>query len=632
MKITFKKKLLLVAITSLLFIPLLADTARGGDSIPESVLTAKDPSLTAEFGLSIAVSGNRIVVGAPFNGSAAYVFTRDGDTWDAGYQLPLPPSGADYFGWDVAISGDTVIVAAFDSMTPEGSAHVYRYVEGNWNYEAELISGLGVGASVAIDGDIALVGAIIQNSGGSAYVFVYDKENSTWQPEAELTALTSFPLFFGWDVAISGNTAVVGAPSFSNPQEGTAHVFNRSVTGEEKTWTEIDTPLSTNSPVPEAYFGAAVAIDGTTVVVGEPPNLNLYTGTYDRLGSAHVFRLNPDDGSWERESLPIPVANGFGNSVDISENTIVVGAPLDNFNKVPEVSRVGATYVFARVGEAWIPSDTPLLLASDGGDSDQFGWSVAIDSDTVAVGAPFWDYSDDVKDASGAAYVYTLPSASQPPIAEAIADPEKAKEGQKVFLEGSGDDPDGDPLKLEYLWEQIETGGPPVELFDPTEPTAYFFAPELTNGCETLTFQLTVTDDQGEPSKPAEVQVKVRPYNTVHAKLGGEHRHWWYWHKYTFDGSSGDEITIRLEADPDGWHRGEKATLILKDKTRGVRLLETKKGSLPLELSTPLEADGKYAVYVFKQPWFWFWRDNSFEGDYILTLDGTCGRFGTSCR
>jgi hypothetical protein len=315
--------------------------------------------------------------------------------------------------------------------------------------------------------------------------------------------------------------------------------------------------------------------------------------------------------------------------VDVSGNTIVVGAPLDNFNKVVEGSKPGATYVFTYVDGSWIESDTPLL-ASDGGDTDQFGWSVAMDGETVAVGAPFWDYPND--DAGGAAYAFTLASTNQPPTAEAKADPEEAKEGKQVFLNGHGADPDGDPPKLKYLWEEVDTGGLDVELFDSTEPTAYFFAPELTNGCADLTFQLTVTDHKGELSEPVLVKVKVRPNNEIHAKLEGKRRHGWYWHKYTFDGSCGDEITIRLEADPDGWHRGEKATLILKDKTKGVRLSETKKGSLPLSISTTLEADGKYAVYVFRKPRIRSWRHNTFEGDYILTLEGACGKLGTSYR
>ena len=156
----------------------------------------------------------------------------------------------------------------------------------------------------------------------------------------------------------------------------------------------------------------------------------------------------------------------------------------------------------------------------------------------------------EIQDA-GAAYVFVD---NEPPVAVVSWDPQEGiVEGDLVTLIGSGsEDPDGDPLT--YQWEQTETGGPHVELSDPTTPDPTFIAPELSDGCDTLTFQLTVTEDVdgGLSSDPAEVRIKVLPNNKIYANLGGKHRHWLYWHKYTFDGSDGDEVTIRLKADTDG--------------------------------------------------------------------------------
>ena len=136
-------------------------------------------------------------------------------------------------------------------------------------------------------------------------------------------------------------------------------------------------------------------------------------------------------------------------------------------------------------------------------------------------------------------------------------------------------------------------------------------------------------------SDAAEVKIEVLPNNTIHAKLGGKHRHWLYLHKYSFYGHDKDQAVLKLEADTNGWHRGGKATLILKDNIKGTRLFETKRGSLPLEVNATLPADGKYTVYVLKPPWFWsWWGHKRFEGDYILSLEGTCGKLvqGSKCK
>jgi hypothetical protein len=157
-------------------------------------------------------------------------------------------------------------------------------------------------------------------------------------------------------------------------------------------------------------------------------------------------------------------------------------------------------------------------------------------------------------------------------------------------------------------------------------------APELSDGCDTLIFQLTVTEDfdGGQTSEPVTVKIEVLPNNTIHSKLESKHRHWLYWHKYTFEGVRDQVVTLDLKADPDGLYDGKKATLILKDKIGGVRLSEKDRGELPNTVTATLPADGKYVVYVVKQ--HWFCRGKNFSGDYILTLEGTCGKLNRASR
>ena len=157
-----------------------------------------------------------------------------------------------------------------------------------------------------------------------------------------------------------------------------------------------------------------------------------------------------------------------------------------------------------------------------------------------------------------------------------------------------------------------------------------FVAPELSEGCDTLTFQLTVTEDfdGGLTSEPVTVEIRVLPDNKIYSELSRKHRHWLYWHKYEFEGVRDEAVTINFEPNSDGQYWGNRATLILKDKIRGVRFYKKDRSGLPNTITATLPADGKYVVYVVKQPWFC--RGKNFRGDYILTLEGTCGKLRKS--
>jgi hypothetical protein len=132
------------------------------------------------------------------------------------------------------------------------------------------------GYAVAVSGNTAVIGAAYKNDqSGVAYVFVL--RGTTWVQQAELTASDAAPLDqFGSLVALCGNIAVIGARAKNNGT-GAAYVFVRS----GSVWTQ-QAELTPPAGVPAAFFGNAVAVGGTTVVVGEP-------GDFDVAGSAYVF-------------------------------------------------------------------------------------------------------------------------------------------------------------------------------------------------------------------------------------------------------------------------------------------------------------------------------------------------------
>ena len=313
----------------------------------------------------------------------------------------LDTSAFDGFGHSVAISGDTAVVGTagvYDSSEGPGSAYVYTLSHGFWIQQAKLTptDRIGThlfGTSVAISGDTVVVGKdeVDEDSGfesGAAYVFT--RSNGVWAQQAKLTASDGAAYdSFGTSVAVSGDTMVVGARFDDNATggSGSAYVFTMS----DGIWTQ-EAKLTASDAANIKGFGGSVAISGNTVVVGASDS--------DKAGSAYVFtRLS---GLWTQQAklTASDVARGdlFGASLAISNETIVVGASQDD----DMGSNSGSAYVFTRSDGVW--TQQAKLIASDVARGDLFGASVAVSNDTVVVGA---SQDDDAGRDSGSTYVFT---------------------------------------------------------------------------------------------------------------------------------------------------------------------------------------------------------------------------------
>jgi len=195
----------------------------------DAMLTAADGAAEDVFGNSVAISGDTMVVGADGDDGrrgSAYVFVRSGGTWTQQSKLTASDGAAnDLFGSSVAVSGDTVVVGAYSDDMRQGSAYVFVKPGGGWSdmtqtaklTESHRAEGEIFGWSVAVSGDTVVVGAPadgigVENPQG-AYVFV--KPGGGWSDmteTAKLTASDGYVFdFFGASVAASGNTVVVGA-------------------------------------------------------------------------------------------------------------------------------------------------------------------------------------------------------------------------------------------------------------------------------------------------------------------------------------------------------------------------------------------------------------------------------------
>jgi hypothetical protein len=206
-------------------------TGSGATWSQRAELTASDGAAGDEFGWSVAIAKSAVVVGAPGNQGtgSAYVFTGADSTWSQQARLTASGGAAgDAFGDSVALSGSTAVTGAYGRKSSTGAAYVFVLP----SQQAKLTaSGAAAndnsGVSVAVSGSTAVVGAYGKNSNtGAAYVFT--RSGSTWTQQAALTAPSRARNdSFGFSVAVSGSTAVVGAPG-KNSGTGAAYVFTGS--------------------------------------------------------------------------------------------------------------------------------------------------------------------------------------------------------------------------------------------------------------------------------------------------------------------------------------------------------------------------------------------------------------------
>ena len=458
-----------------------ASNTGANDYFGFSVVVSGDTAVigaTGEASNSTGVGGNGADNSA-YQSGAAYVFVRSGSTWtQQAYLKASNTEAGDQFGVSVAVSGDTAVIGASgedsnatgvdgsqadNSASNSGAAYVFVRSGSTWAQQAYLKAsntgaGDGFGVSVALSGDTVVIGAANESSSatgvggnqadnsalysGAAYVFT--RSGSTWTQQAYFKASnTRTGDTFGYSVAVSGDTAVIGAfGETSNATgvngnqvdnsaylAGAAYVFVRS----GSTWTQ-QAYLKASNTEAHNYFGLSVAVSGDTAVIGAPGESSNATGvngnqtdnSANASGAAYVF--NRIGGTWTQQAYLKASNTGtgdqFGNSVAVSGDTVVIGAPGEsssatgvNGNQTDNsVSNSGAAYVFTRTGGTW--TQQAYLKASNTGakGNDFFGYFVAVSGDTAVIGAygeasnatgVNGNQADNSASASGSAYIFT---------------------------------------------------------------------------------------------------------------------------------------------------------------------------------------------------------------------------------
>ena len=313
-----------------------------------------DGAQGSSFGHAVAIDGDTMVVGAPSASldvsgcGTAFVLVRTDDAWTEQARLSVPsPAMLDGFGYAVAVQGDTAIIGCpyrDEVGLGSGAAYVFTRTGGSWSLQATLFDpdpewNGWFGSSVTIDGYTAIVGAPGELA-GDAFVFV--RVGDVWIQEARLTGDDgATDDAFGTAVVIEGDLAVVGAPNNDHSgydDAGAAYVFTRS----DGFWTQ-ESKLVAFDPDAEEYFGSALALDGSTLVVGTP-NEKRPSADTPSPGSASVFEHL---GSTWRERIRLVITEStdfskFGQSVALDGDRAVVGDSLYG----TELNHYGAAYIF----------------------------------------------------------------------------------------------------------------------------------------------------------------------------------------------------------------------------------------------------------------------------------------------
>ncbi|UCH85099.1 MAG: T9SS type A sorting domain-containing protein [Candidatus Latescibacterota bacterium] len=364
-------------------------------------LTASGAEGGDNFGISVGISGNTAIVGAHLGdagwGTTGTAYLFDVSTGSQLFELTADDAAAgDQFGYSVAVVGNTAIVGARlddEAGNNAGAAYLFDVTTGEQLFKLiadDTADGDELGCAVAISGNTAVVGAWKHNYGGSDAGAAYLFDVATGKQLRKLTAGDGAEGDrFGVSVGIVENTAVVGAHwnDDAGLNSGSAYLFDVA-TGEQLF------KLTAKDGAMAEYFGYSVGINRTTVIVGAYWDAS----AGNRAGSAYLFDVETGNELFELTAEDAAPGDIFGYSVGINENTAIVGARFDDDGG----STSGSAYLFDIVTGEQINK----LTANDATEFDHFGYSVSISEDKCIAGAPA---NDDV----GAAYAFK--SLADPP-------------------------------------------------------------------------------------------------------------------------------------------------------------------------------------------------------------------------
>lgn len=369
-------------------------------------LLASDGAAGLALGSAVAVSAQTVVAGAPGSGAetgAAYVYVFDGTSWSEEAKLvALDGLSGDRFGDSVAIFGDRILVGAPGSDSAgidAGAAYVFLRTGSVWAQEAKLLlagalDGDALGFSAALSDDTAILGAP-QNVGGNpgnGKAAVFRRSGTLWSAEATLTATGGGPLqLFGCSVDVLGDRALVGASGATGVVAGSGAAYSFQRTG--TSWSGSTRFFPLDGAAGDG-FGSGVSLFGSIAAVGAPGQ----DQAGNNAGAAYSFLSGGSGWVQQKKFLGDAAGDMLGGSVVADYRTVVAGSP----NSSVEAAGAGAANVNINLGAI---TALDYFVAGDGAFGDALGRAVAMDVCWIASGAPG---NDEQGAEAGAVYVYPL--------------------------------------------------------------------------------------------------------------------------------------------------------------------------------------------------------------------------------
>ena len=388
------------------------------------ILLNADLQDNTQFGTKVAIDGNYAVIGASladgveaFSGKV-YVYKLEGEEWIFHQSLEASDaSGGDAFGTTVAIHNNRIVVGApredenamgEENLFSSGSVYVYQLENDVWMEQQKIVaSDRGLfdtfGDAVDIYNDYIFVGVPAEDEdpdgqntlSGAGSVYIFKLNGAVWEEQQKIVpsdrALSDA---FGFSVAAYNNTLVVGARQEDEDENGENTILNAGSAYvfqlEGEVWVEQQKIVASDR-VNFAQFGQDVAISDTFILVSsERANSD--------IGACYVFES--DAGIWTESQILTPSDGSpqdrFGNSIDIHNNTIVVGAYFEDEDENGEnfLTSAGSAYIFTAEGINW--AESQKIVHSQRAQFETFGRSVAISGDVIIVGTPAYDEGQDL--------------------------------------------------------------------------------------------------------------------------------------------------------------------------------------------------------------------------------------------